>query len=116
MELVDMKLPKKTEKELKETCCGISTENQDRWPYGLQLRFEKDQVDKLPSLKTYKVGDKVVISAEGTVTSIRTSERQNGKEDHSVEVQIEKIACEPKVKKPLSEMSPKEYRKAREEK
>ncbi|MFA5152217.1 MAG: capsid staple protein [Clostridia bacterium] len=116
MELVDMKLPKKTEKELKTECMPCKAGDQDRWPYGLQLRFEKEQMDKMPALKTYKVGDKVMVTAEATITGVRISERQGGKEDHSVELQIEKIACEPKVKKPLEQMNPKEYRKAREEK
>jgi len=114
MEMKDMKLPKKTEKELKDSCAPCTVENQEQYPYGLQLRFETEQIDKLPSLVDYKIGDKLIISAEASVMSIRMSERQGGKSDHTVEMQIEKISCEPKVKKPLSELSPKEYRKARQ--
>jgi hypothetical protein len=43
------------------------------------------------------------------------SERKGGKEDHSVEVQCEKIACAAKEKKEVGKMSIKEYRQAREE-
>ena len=111
MNLIDMKLPKKTEKELK-TDCIPSVGSQDRWPYGLQLRFEPEQLDKMPILKEYKVGDKVIISAEASVTEVRMSEVQDKKARHTMELQIEKIACE--SKKPLSKMNPKEYRQARE--
>jgi ribosomal protein L21E len=114
MELVDVKLPKKSKTELKAECEPISTADQDRWPWGLQLLFEKEEIAKIPSLTNYKVGDKVAIQAEASVTSIRMSERQNGKEDHTVELQIEKVSCEPVIKKSLEKMSPSEYRKARE--
>lgn len=110
--MVDMKLPKKSKKEMEKDCSPISSGSQEMWPYGLQIRFEKDEVKKMPSLTTYKVGDKVMIQAEATVTSIRVSERQGGEEQHSVEMQIEKISCE--SDKPLSKMSMKEYRNARE--
>lgn len=118
MKLVDMKLPKKSEKELKECCCPTPVDKQDRWPYGLQLRFETEQVEKMPSLKDYKVGDKVVISAEAAVTEVRMSETQSTDRDkqtrYTVELQIQQIGCEPKSKKAVKEMSPTEYRKARE--
>ena len=112
-EMVDMKMPKKSKPEMEKECCVGPSAAQDRWPYGLQIRFEKEQIDKLPSLVEYKVGDKVSVTAEGTVTAIRMSERQGGDPDHTVEIQLEKVGCEPAVKKPLNEMNPKEYRKAR---
>lgn len=91
MKLTDMKLPKKTKEELKSECAPSSVGDQDCWPYGLQLQFEKDQVDKMPVLTALKVGDRVMVQGEARVTSIRTSERQDGKDNHSVELQIEKI-------------------------
>lgn len=114
MEMIDMKLPKKSMKEMKGM--PIDTSKQDRWPYGLQLRFEKEQIEKIPSLTNYKIGDKVLVTAEACVTSIRMSEQQGGEENHSVELQIEKIACEPSKKKEAKNMSMKEYRTAREKK
>jgi ribosomal protein L21E len=112
-EMVDMKLPKQTKKEMKDCYAPLSTGSpQEMWPYGLQIRFEKDEVKKMPGLKEYKVGEKVKITAEATVTSIRVSERQGGDEQHTVEMQIEKIACD--SNKPLNKMSMKEYRTARE--
>jgi ribosomal protein L21E len=114
MKLVSMKLPKKPKDTASKCCepCGG-----DVWPYGLQLRFEKEQVEQMPELKNYKVGDKVMITAEGTITSVRISESQSKNEtnkSHSVEIQLEAVGCEPKTKKAIKEMSPSEYRKARE--
>ncbi len=118
MKLIDMKLPKKTESELKDCCASCSPGQQDRWPYGLQLRFETEQVEKMPSLKDYKVGDKIIVSAEAIVTEVRMSETQSKDKDkqtrYTVELQIQQIGCEPKSKKPVKEMSSAEYRKARE--
>ncbi len=117
MNMTDMKMPKKSKKEMeKMSMPTMEAEDQDRWPYGLQIRFEKEQVEKMPSLESYKVGDKIMIQAEACVTSIRISERQSGDEDHTVEMQIEKIACEPFKKKPMEHMTPKEYKAARMEK
>jgi len=109
MKLIDMKMPKKSASELEAECKSCSIGDQDCWPYGLQLRFEKDQVDKIPELKGFKVGDRVIVTGEASVTGIRMSERQNGKEDHSVELQIEKVAVAPASNKKPEEMNLKEY-------
>lgn len=115
--LIDMKLPKKTKEDLKkEGMVMLSTENQEQWPYGLQIRFEKEEIDKMPSLINYKVGDMVILQAEARVTSISMSERQSGKEDHSVGIQIEKVSVELAMKKSMEKMSPREYREERENK
>ena len=118
MKLIDMKLPKKSKEELKNECCVSPSYQQDRWPYGLQLRFETEQVEKMPSLKDYKVGDKVIVSAEAVVTEVRMSETQSTDKDkqtrYTIELQLQQVGCEPKSKKSVKEMSPGEYRKARE--
>ena len=119
MRLIDMKLPKKTMKEMKEECVSSKTsEEQDRWPYGLQLHFETEQVEKLPKLKDFKVGDRVVVIGEATVTEVKQSETQSTNEkkrtNYTVELQMEQVSVEAKEVKPLEKMSPKEYRKARE--
>ena len=121
MTLVDMKLPKRTEKEMKAECLPCKPPGeQDHWPYGLQLRFETEQVEKLPKLKDFKVGDRVVVLGEATVTEVRQSETQSTNEkkrtNYTVELQMEQVSVEAKEVKPLEKMSPKEYRKARETK
>lgn len=115
MNLVDMKLPKKSKKESLEDCVPSKYGNEDRWPYGMQIRFEKEQIAKMPDVIKLKVGDAVSLSGMGKVTSVRISEFQSGKNDHSVEVQIEKIAVFPKSHKKLKDMGMQEYIKARSE-
>ena len=113
-ELIDMKLPKKTKEELKkEGLVQTPTANQEQWPYGLEIRFEKEEIDKMPPLINYKIGDGVIIQAEASVTSISMSERQSGEEDHSMSIQIEKISVEPMIKKKPEQMSMKEYKAMR---
>lgn len=119
MEMVNLKLSVKTEKEMKDSCepCR-SSDSQPRYPYGLQLRFEKEQIDKIPSLMEYKVGDKVIITAEAEVTEVRKIERQTSgikknQDDYTVEMQVKQVACVPKIDKKPEQMSPQEYKKFR---
>ncbi len=120
VELIDIKLPKKTKEELKKEMGmdmpTVAMKDQEQWPYGLKLDFEKEQVDKISSLKNLNVGDKVLIQAEASVIEVRMSERQGGEDRHNVCIQIEKVSVEPLVKKKLEELSPKEYRAIREKK
>ncbi len=92
MKMIDLKLPKLSKKEM-EVTAQPKIEG-DRWPYGLKLTFEAEQVDKLPMLEKVKVGDDVSIAGMGEVTSIRSSENQDGKKQYTVEVQIQKVGVE----------------------
>ena len=114
MKLVDMKMePKKETKETTAGCCSPCCEdNPPDYPWGLQLRLEKEQIEKVPELANYKVGESIVLSAEAVITGINISERRKD-DSHTIEIQIQKLGCEPVVKKSLSEMSPKEYKEAR---
>lgn len=114
MTLIDMKLKKKSKKEIKEACIPMYSEETDQWPYGLQIRFETEQIKNLPDLIKKKVGDKCMIYAEGTVTATRESERQSGDKSQSVELQIEKIDVRPKITKAIKDMNPKEFKEFRE--
>ena len=98
MNLADMRLPKSG----KGVGLGVETassESENRWPYGLMLTFNKEQIAKLKALVVAKVGDQVTVNAVGTVTAVRTSERQRGSADHTVEVQLEKVGVEYKKEK-----------------
>ena len=95
MQMMDMKLPKKSKKEMEaEGLPTTAEENQERYPYGLRLRFENEEFDKLDSLSGLNVGDKVKIQAVGMVTECRESERQGKEKDRSCEIQIENIGIE----------------------
>jgi len=113
MKLIDMKLPKKSKAELKADYAPIACDEEDRWPYGLQLDFEKEQVAKMPEVARLKVGDTVNVTATGKVISVRMSERRIGEDNHNVGIQIEKVAVSPKKK--LKDMNMKDYRAARDE-
>ena len=112
MRLVDVKLPKKTTAELKTDCQPIGYDDEARWPYGLRISFEKEQIAKMPEVAKLKVGDIVSMSGVGKVISVRMSERRGGKDDHAVEIQLEKIGVS--LKKELRDMNMVDYRKARD--
>ena len=97
MKMVDVKLPKKTKEEMKKEMSPVEIER-DRWPYGLRLTFDSEQVDKLPHLKKLKVGQKVNVESIGEVVSIRINDRKDGKEEYSIEVQLQEVGCEAKGK------------------
>ena len=99
MKLTDTKLPKKTKAELKTECTPIGLGDEDRWPYGLRINFQKEQIAKMPEVAKLKVGDTVSVSGTGKVISVRMSERRGGKDDHNVEIQIEKVAVSSRSQK-----------------
>ena len=113
MKLTDLKRKKKSKEEIKSQYT-ICNENEEKYPYGTQLRFDQEEVEKLPILKKFSVGDYVNIQGEACVTSVRSEQKQNGKEKYFVEIQVEKINIVPKVSKSIKEMNPKEYKMYRE--
>lgn len=111
MKLIDLKLPK--EKTKSDICCASPSER-DAYPYGMQVRFETEQVKKDESLKTLKVGDKVNVVGLGIVTGVNTSERQQGEPRYSIEIQLHQIGCE--AEKAPEKMTMKEYKEFRSKK
>lgn len=112
-----MKLPERPKEEINNSMqpfeCG---ENTRKYPWGLEICLETEQIDKIPSLMDYKVGEKVTITAEATVTEVRMTESINYDDEHKVKIQIEKLSCEPLFDKKPEEMNIKEYRRMRETK
>lgn len=98
MKMIDLKIPKKSKKEMEATKPAIGMDEGDRYPYGMQLRFESEQVDKMPNLEKLKVGQKVSVEGAGEVTSIRMNEEKDGKKRYTVEVQLHEVGCEGKGK------------------
>ena len=88
MQMINMKLPKKSKKEME------LEENQERYSYGLRLRFDNEEVDKLDMLSDLKVGDKVTIQATGSVIEYGESKTQGKEKSRSCEIQIENIGIE----------------------
>jgi len=116
MNLVDLKIPKKTKKEMEAEMKPIAAyEDQDRYPYGLCLSFGKDEVEKVEALKKLNAGDQVMIQGVGYVKEVSISESGTGegkeKTRHRVEIQITSVGVEGK-KRP-QDMDMKEYAKSR---
>ena len=94
MDLIDMKLPKRTKKEMRGEVVGVPGRNEERYPYGLDLCFDNDDIMKISVLKTIKAGAKVTVQAVGKVTEVRTvdTDTPNRNDRQNVEIQIQKIA------------------------
>lgn len=93
MKLISMKMSKAEAKV--DSMMGSPSINSDapRYPYGLEIRLGKDELDKL-SLIDPDVGMEVTIQAKGIVTMYRESERKGQKPDCAAEIQITDIAIE----------------------
>lgn len=106
MKLVDMKLKKRSTKDsLPEPYDG------EKYPYGMKLSFDKEQIDKMPELKNVQAGAMVDLMAVGKVTEVRITERRDNSR-HSVEIQIQQIGVVPRKK--LGKMNMAEYNAARD--
>jgi len=90
MALVDLKIPKKTQKEMEKGSMLIESER-EQYPYGARLDFNKSEVDKIKILQTIQAGAMVEIKAKAKVTSVRTDDTAKGRKRHNVEIQIHKI-------------------------
>lgn len=95
MKLIDIKLPKKTKKELKEEAV-VPSLDRDEYPWGMQLDFEKEQIKKLSSLQGIQIATTVNIQAVGKVTRVEVTDRERGRARHNVQIQVQKIAIAPK--------------------
>ncbi len=94
MKMIDMKLKKKGKSELKTSEAPIST-SQEEYPYGLRLRLDSEQLEKMPHLKKMEVKDEIQVQGMGRVVSVSMNKSMDGKEQYNVEIQIEKLSCDP---------------------
>lgn len=91
MKLIDLKRPKLTEKERKEQATiGPSEENQ--YPYGSRLSFDKEEIAKIKSLQNIQAGAKVNIQAVGKVIEVRVVDAEGTRKRHNIEIQVQRIA------------------------
>jgi Major coat protein-like len=87
-EMVSMKRPKKKSKA--EEVTPTSDYEEPQYGYGLMLRLENFELDKL-SMELPKIGKKVTVQAEGFVESVHESESMHNKGDRSVGIQITEL-------------------------
>ena len=90
MNLINLKLPERKKDEKLEEAVPDTMEREE-YPYGLKLRFEKEQVDKISSLQKIAAGAKVTISATGKVTEVRVTDSAKNSGRHSVEIQVQEV-------------------------
>jgi hypothetical protein len=106
MELVNMKMRKKsTGIGMPETVA--TKEPADQYPYNLKVRFETEQVNKIPGMREMETGTKVRIIGTGVITSKSEDKRQGGEDRISVEIQVENVAV--KASRDLEKVSMKEF-------
>ena len=98
MDLIDLKLPKRSKEEMAKLNEPMKDEG-DRYPYGMKITFESEQVEKFPGMEDYRVGEKVMINGLGEVINVRMNEKKEGKKEYSVEMQIKKISVNSDKKK-----------------
>jgi len=112
MKMVSMEKKYNKKDNMPKETIGVDMDYSEKYPYGLRIDLQKDQVDKIPELKNCKVGDMVNIMGYGKIVAVRMAE-MHGKDTHNVEIQIEKIAVD--KKKSLEQMNQKEYNDARKQ-
>lgn len=109
MTMTSLLIPKKTKKDRDKTAeVAGPYGNEDRYPYGSTLGFEKDQIGKIDVLKTVAPEQEVVITARGFINNVRVNDKE---ERSNVDIQITDIEILPR--KELKDMNMKEYAKAR---
>ena len=89
--LVDMKLTKKEAKDNE-----VAPES-PRYPYGIQISLDDEELKKLNFDSLPDVGDEFIVVGVGPVTSVRQSEREAGS-DRSISIQLQKLEVGPAVR------------------
>lgn len=90
--LVDMK---NTAKQAKEQTGAPVSSSREKYPYGLSISLEKEQIKKLGiKMDGLKVGKKGKLTAEYEITSISERQTQGGDDSQSMQLQITKMAVE----------------------
>lgn len=111
MKMTNLKLPKKAKEELKKTAMPEAADIPE-YPYGLQLRFDKDLIARLPYLKGVDGGQECSFTCKGFISNLSVNksadEAGKSKERQSVEIQVTDIGFGDGKKKP-EEMDAKEY-------
>ena len=91
MKLVDMKSTAAEKKERNKECYPTVAGGGDDYPYGLTLNLDNDQLKKLGVDNLPKAGETMTLNAKCKVISIRQSDRDGGKAERSMEIQLQKI-------------------------
>lgn len=91
MPMVSLKRTKKDMEAEKKKYENVGIGSDEVYPYGTRINFDKDQIKKIPHLKTAKAGDIVNIEAIGKIVEVRITDNDGGRDRHHIEIQIQKI-------------------------
>ena len=91
--LKSMKRPAKGEPESDHAAPSMSDDKGPEYGYGLMLRLENFELDKL-KMRLPTVGQNVTIIAAGYVDNVHESQSTHNKGDRSVGIQITDLAVE----------------------
>ena len=105
--MADLKMAKKAKKDSAPSVAAPDTPD---YPYGTRLSLNADSLDKLGLKSMPKVGSKFMVHGMGVVTAVSSHESKNGG-DRSVEIQLQKMCCEPGEKGDMEDEMRKGYRK-----
>ena len=104
---IDLRLPKKSKKELAEDMgVGPSSPDQPKYPYGSRVELNEDIIAKSTDLMSADVGDTVKIIATAKVIEKKDLDRQTEqgtKKDRSIEYQLTYIDVQPDSDKAVSQ-------------
>ena len=98
MKMVDLKRPKKTKKQMEKESVPLNGPDEDLYPWGLRLNFDKAEIDKIPALKGIPAGGQVKVTAIGKVVEVSITDRTNNNKRHRVEIQLHKVGIEDQSK------------------
>lgn len=93
MEMKSMKLSKEEVKE--NTPMAQAKDDMPQYPYGLQIRLGKEELEKLGLSEMPELGSESILHAKVKVTSVSESESLYG-EHKSLELQITEMALSSK--------------------
>ena len=89
--LTSMKLPKRSKHNSDH---AVVESDEPRFPFGLQLDFGNDEIEKLGMDDLPEAGEQMIVVGVGTVTNVRQTENKKGK-DRSFTIQLEEIEVGP---------------------
>lgn len=104
-EMTDLKLPKKTEKELKHGPYPTPADVQDqpRFPDWANLHLDNDDIKQIPFLQEVAAGDMLDAIVKIKVKKIRVSDdEKDGKKIDSIILQVQKIGLYKSDKKEVA--------------
>jgi hypothetical protein len=95
MEMTDMKRTKAEKKARMETGKSPPIDGED-YPYGLEVRLDHEQLEKLGVTNLPKVGSKMHLHSHAHVTHV-SEESRDGARRRSVTLQMRKMSLKPKM-------------------